>query len=168
MTNSISHRPKTNNGAATRTVYVVAWLLYASCAHAAEDAWPVVAIQDGDTLTILVEREQRRIRLAEIDAPEKKQPFGTASKQSLSELCFGKNAVVEGDSKDRYGRTIAHVHCDDINAGAEQVRRGMAWVYDRYAKEPQLYTLQDEARRERRGLWSDAAPVQPWVWRRTR
>lgn len=147
---------------------MVTWLFYASCTHAAGDAWPVVAIQDGDTLTVLVEREQHRIRLAEIDAPEKRQPFGAASKQSLSELCFGKNAIIDGSTKDRYGRTIAHVHCEGINAGTEQVRRGMAWVYDRYVKNPQLYVLQDEARQERRGLWSDAAPVQPWAWRRIR
>jgi hypothetical protein len=90
-----------------------------------------VAVADGDTLTILdAGRQQRRIRLAEIDAPEKRrQPFGQRSKQSLSDLCYGRDAVIEDGRRDRYGRTIGRVSCAGIDANAEQVRRGMAWVF---------------------------------------
>jgi micrococcal nuclease len=126
----------------------------------------VIGISDGDTLTVLHEQQQIKVRLAEIDAPEKAQAFGARAKQSLSDLCFGKQAEVVPQSSDRYGRTVARVRCDGIDANAEQVRRGMAWVFDRYVTDRSLYALQDEARTARRGLWSDPAPVPPWEWRR--
>lgn len=87
----------------------------------------VIGISDSDTLTILNENKQQiKIRLAEIDAPEKRQPFGTRSKQSLSELCFGKQAEIKPRVKDRYGRTVARVSCAGVDVNAEQVYRGMA------------------------------------------
>ena len=138
-------------------------ILAATTAHAGELRGRVVAVADGDTLTILdASRQQHRIRLAEIDAPEKRQPFGQRSKQSLSDLCYGRDAAIENDGRDPNGRTIGH----DTNA--EQVRRGMAWVFDRYATERSLYAIQDEARAARRGLWSDPAPVPPWEYRAKR
>lgn len=99
-------------------------------------------------------------------APEKRQAFGERSKQSLSALCFGQQAVIEDQGRDRYGRVIGRVGCSGIDANAEQVRRGMAWVFDRYAADRSLYALQDEAREARRGLWRDSAPVPPWEYRR--
>jgi micrococcal nuclease len=122
----------------------------------------VIGISDGDTLTVLDEsKRQVTIRLAEIDAPEKRQPFGKRSKQSLSELCFGKQAEIKPRVKDRYGRTVARVNCAGIDANAEQVNRGMAWVYRKYAKDNYLYVLQHEAKAARRGLWSGRAPIPP-------
>lgn len=129
----------------------------------------VVNVHDGDTLTLLVDKQQIRIRLADIDAPEHKQPFGTRSRQSLHELCHGKAAQVQDNGRDRYGRTIGAVTCAGIDANAEQVRRGMAWVYDRYARPSSpLYALQKEAQDARAGLWVDAQPVPPWDWRKLR
>ena len=128
----------------------------------------VIGISDGDTLTVLNEnKEQIRIRLAEIDAPEARQPFGTKSKQSLSELCFGKQAQIKARVKDQYGRTVARVTCDGIDVNAEQVNRGMAWVYRKYAKDHSLYVLQHDAKVEKRGLWSDPSPTPPWEWRKS-
>ncbi len=87
----------------------------------------VVGIADGDTLTVLNnERQEIKIRLAEIDAPEKHQAFGTRSKQSLSDLCFGKQAEIIPQVKDRYKRTVARVKCSGVDANTEQVKRGMA------------------------------------------
>ncbi len=128
----------------------------------------VVAIADGDTLTVLNEDfQQVKIRLAEIDAPEKKQPFGSRSRQSLGELCHEKRAEVRVTDVDRrYKRIVGRVTCAGVDANAAQVRRGMAWVYDRYAKDKTLYRLQDEARSTGRGLWVDRSPVAPWEWRR--
>ncbi len=126
----------------------------------------VIGISDGDTMTVLHEREPVKIRLAEIDAPEKAQPFGTKSKQALSDLCFGKQAEVVPQTKDRYGRTIARVKCDGQDASAHQVQAGMAWVYDRYVTDRSLYMPQDMARSGRRGLWGDANPLAPWEWRK--
>ncbi|MBN9125422.1 MAG: thermonuclease family protein [Nitrosospira sp.] len=127
----------------------------------------VIGISDGDTLTVLKEdKQQVKIRLAEIDAPEKRQPFGAKSKQSLSDLCFGKKAKIKPRVKDRYGRTVARVSCDGVDANAEQVNRGMAWVYRQYAKDHNLFVLQHEARRFKRGLWSESSPIPPWEWRK--
>ena len=126
----------------------------------------VVAVADGDTITVLREREQVKVRLTEIDAPEKAQAFGNRSKQSLADLCFNKTARLDDKGKDRYGRTLARVYCDGADANAEQVRRGMAWVYDRYVTDRGLYSIQDEARAAKRGLWADNSPVPPWEWRR--
>jgi len=127
----------------------------------------VVAISDGDTLTLLDDQKRQvKIRLAEIDAPEKKQPFGTRSRQSLGELCHEKRAEVRVTDRDRYGRTVGRVSCAGVDANAEQVRRGMAWVYDQYAHDQNLFTLQREAQDKRRGLWADAHPVRPSDWRR--
>lgn len=126
----------------------------------------VVSISDGDTLTILHDQQQVRIRLAEIDAPEKNQPFGMRSKQSLSDLCFRKQAeVIPNANKDRYGRTVARVRCDGVDANAEQVRLGMAWVYTKYSHDPALPPLEQEAKAARRGLWADHSPAPPWEWR---
>lgn len=126
----------------------------------------VIGISDGDTLTVLREHEQIKIRLAEIDAPEKAQPFGTKSKQALSALCFGKQAEIIPQTKDRYGRTVARVKCDGHDASEQQVRDGMAWVFDRYVTDRSLYQLQEEARSSARGLWADKYPIPPWDWRK--
>jgi endonuclease YncB( thermonuclease family) len=127
----------------------------------------VVSVHDGDTLTVLVERQQIKVRLAEIDAPELRQPFGNRSKQSLAELCFQVTAKVEQIARDRYGRSVGKVECAGVDAGAHQVATGMAWVYDRYSKPSSpLYRLQDGAKAARRGLWAESEPVPPWEWRR--
>jgi endonuclease YncB( thermonuclease family) len=129
----------------------------------------VIAVQDGDTLTLLVIHRQIKVRLADIDAPERKQAFGTRSRQSLTTICHGKSATVIETSRDRYGRTVGHVTCAGIDAQAHQVSTGMAWVFDRYAPPSSpLYALQDQARNARRGLWADPSPVPPWDWRRQR
>ena len=126
----------------------------------------VVGVSDGDTITVLRDRIQVKVRLLEIDAPEKAQAFGAKSKESLSEMCFGKTAELADKGKDRYGRTLARVTCDGVDANAEQVRHGMAWVYDRYVTDKSLYAVQEDAKAERRGLWHDDKPLPPWEWRK--
>jgi endonuclease YncB( thermonuclease family) len=128
---------------------------------------PVISVHDGDTLTVLIEHHPVRVRLTDIDAPELRQPFGTRSRISLSNLCFGQSAALDVRSKDRYGRTLAQVTCAGTDANAEQVRRGYAWTFTRYARaDSPLFALQSEARAARRGLWTDPSPVPPWDWRR--
>ena len=147
------------------------WLLPVALALAAQAVWAetysgqVVRVSDGDTLTVLVDRKQIKVRLTEIDAPELHQAFGQRSKQSLSEMCAGRAATVRSSGRDKYGRVLGRVDCDGLDANAEQVRRGMAWIYDRYATDRALYPLQSEARTTHAGLWADPAPTAPWVWR---
>jgi endonuclease YncB( thermonuclease family) len=123
-------------------------------------------VHDGDTLTVLIDNRQVRVRLVDIDAPELKQPFGTRSRQSLSGLCFGKVASLDVRGHDRYNRTLARVTCGGADANAEQVRRGYAWTFTRYARtDSPLFAIEREARAAHRGLWQDPAPVAPWEWR---
>lgn len=140
--------------------------------QAAEVSGQVVGITDGDTITVLdIAQHQHQIRLMGIDAPEKRQAFGQRSKQSLSELVFGRSVTVETKKKDRYGRDIGKVLLDGQDVNLEQVRRGMAWHYKAYEREQsaadrQMYTdAEEQARKARVGLWNDADPVPPWEFR---
>jgi endonuclease YncB( thermonuclease family) len=133
----------------------------------------VVGVSDGDTITVLTgERQQVKIRLSGIDAPEKKQPFGAFSKQTLSRQVFGRPVVVEWSKTDRYGRIVGKIEVDGVDVNLEQVREGSAWVYTQYLKElpeadrRRYLDAEQQARGERRGLWRDRAPEPPWEWRR--
>ena len=126
----------------------------------------VVGVADGDTLTVLVDRTEHRVRLAEIDAPEKKQPFGERAKQSLADLCFNAEATVAVASTDRYGRSIARVRCGEHDASLYQVRAGLAWAYTQYLTDPAIARAEMAAREARAGLWVDADPVAPWLYRK--
>lgn len=129
----------------------------------------VVAVADGDTLTILTaQHEQVKVRLAEIDAPEKAQPFSARARQSLVDMCHGVDATAKVQTKDRYGRSVARVLCGGVDANLEQVRRGFAWVYDRYVTDRSLYPEQDAARAAGRGLWRDPEPQAPWDFRKAK
>jgi micrococcal nuclease len=148
---------------AIQIVRLIFLALLLSSAHAA----PVISISDGDTLTVLNEGKPLKIRLANIDAPEKRQAFGQRSRQSLSELCFGKDATYSVQNIDRYGRTVAVVMCASVEANRTQVERGMAWVYTRYNKDKTLPEAQERAKQAGWGLWADKEPVPPWEWRKS-
>ena len=127
----------------------------------------VVKIADGDTLTLLTSSNEKiKVRLAGIDTPERKQPFGSEAKQALSKLVFQKKALIEVETKDRYGRTVGIVFVDGQNINYELVRQGMAWVYRKYTNDEILYELEAQAKTKKTGLWADAKPIAPWSWRK--
>ena len=147
----------------------------------------VVKIADGDTVTIADDSGMKhRIRLAGIDAPEKDQPYGDISTQSLVELVSSKTVTIEYGKRDRYERIVGKVLVDPpgevfcmaidcvkkIDAGLEQIKAGLAWHYKHYQMEQSeedrgLYSEAElEARRKPIGLWKDDEPMAPWVWRR--
>lgn len=137
----------------------------------------VIGISDGDTLTARCREpgayEQIKVRLAAIDAPERGQPFGRASRRELADLCHGQQATIRVRDHDRYGRAIADVTCQGQDASSAQVKSGLAWVYDKYATGyDHLYPLQDVARKTKSGLWRDLdtkqPPVAPWEWRKNK
>jgi endonuclease YncB( thermonuclease family) len=134
----------------------------------------VVGITDGDTLTIVdADRIQHKIRIAGIDAPEKRQPFGEASRQNLAHLTFGKLTTVKW-YKRSYKRLVGNAFVNGKDIGLEQVRAGMAWHYKAYEHEQtsearvQYAIAEVRARRERLGLWKDKDPIPPWEWRHMR
>ena len=137
----------------------------AAAAHAETFEANVVGVQDGDSLTVMRERQRVRVRLAGIDAPEHGQPFGDQARKSLATLCWKKKASIAWVDKDSHQRLLGRVNCSGVDANAEQVRRGLAWASP-LARDREMNALQDAARRARKGLWADPAPVKPWEWRR--
>ena len=125
----------------------------------------VIGVMDGDTIKILKQRTTVKVRLAEIDAPESRQAFGTQAKQTLSSMVFGKEVQIVQRDQDRYGRLVGTVYVDGQNVNAEMVRRGMAWVYRHYAKDPSLLEIENLARIKKRGLWTDPHAIPPWEYR---
>ena len=128
----------------------------------------VVSIADGDTITVLQNNQQFKIRLYGIDCPESGQPFGSKAKQLTSDLAFGKVAEVIVHEVDKYGRSVGIVRVDGVNVNEELIRNGYAWRYTQYCKESfcsRWKTLEDQASKQKAGLWTDSSPVPPWDWR---
>ena len=133
----------------------------------------IIHIADGDTVTLLTEQNQSvRIRLSGIDAPEKRQPFGTRAREKMTSCAKGKHAVVDTHKKDRYGRQAGTVTVAGTDCGLELLKSGLAWYYAAYEKElPAAKRLpyrhaEDNARKMKRGLWQDKNPQAPWDWRK--
>lgn len=125
----------------------------------------VVGVTDGDTIKILTsERQQVKVRLYGIDAPEKKQPYGADAKRFLSDLVAGKNVRIEERGKDRYKRTLGIVYLKDNDINEILVLNGYAWAFTKYSK---IYESQErQARNKGLGLWQDKNPIKPEIWRK--
>jgi endonuclease YncB( thermonuclease family) len=156
----------------------VALLLLSGCAEGPESnptsgaeshvlSGRIVGITDGDTLTLLVGNEKVRIRLAQIDAPEPDQPYGTESTAALSALALHEQARVEVVDIDRYGRTVGEVFVDEVDINREMVREGHAWAYTHFARSTEIIDLEHDARAAGKGLWAlpENEREQPWTWR---
>jgi len=133
----------------------------------------VIGVADGDTLTLLdAQKNQHKIRLQGIDAPEKAQAFGNKSKQSLHEMVHGKEVFVDVQKKDKYGRSVGKILVNQTDACLEQIKRGMAWHYKQYANEQSpedrdVYAqAESTARAQSLGLWKDKSPTPPWAFRK--
>lgn len=125
-----------------------------------------VSVSDGDTLHVLDDaKREHTIRLAGIDAPERKQDFGTVARDRLAELTKGKAVAVLAGKPDKYGRTLARIEVEGQDVGHRLVAEGLAWHYVRFSDDATLADAEAEARAARRGLWADKAPVPPWDWR---
>jgi micrococcal nuclease len=155
-----------------RLLIISAFLLFANCKSNSSEKLPlnftgkVVGIKDGDTFQVLYQKQTITVRLAHIDCPEKKQPFGKMAKQFASDLCFGKEVQVKSEGKtDRYKRIIATIYLGDICINEELVKNGYAWHFIKYSNEQYYTHLESEARQKKLGLWADINPIAPWSWR---
>jgi endonuclease YncB( thermonuclease family) len=133
----------------------------------------VVGVKDGDTIVVLdAQKRTHDLRLADIDAPEACQAFGSRAKQHLSNLIYSKQVTVQILDVDKYRREVARIFLEGRDINLEQVRAGFAWYWRRSdarlgAQERVLYAQAAyEAQSARRGLWSDAQPVPPWDFRK--
>ncbi len=149
-----------------RSLACVALLVAGSVAQGAEFTAKIVVVLDGDTVMVQRKNKLEKIRLAEIDAPEKAQPFGETSRRSLSDMVLGKQVKVSSQAVDQYGRMVAHLSLDGLDINAEQIRRGMAWEYSHFHGNKSLVALQEEAKQAPRGLWALSDPMPPWEWRK--
>lgn len=130
---------------------ILALSFLALCAQAETITGKVVGISDGDTLTLLTaDKRQVKVRLAEIDTPERAQPYGTRAQQQL----FGKQAELQVQDTDRYGRTVARVIVNGQDVNREMVREGAAWVYRAYNRDKSLLAVEADAQARKRGLWA--------------
>jgi endonuclease YncB( thermonuclease family) len=152
---------------------LIAAFFFANSSFAETLLGEVVGISDGDTLTVLdADRKTHKIRLAGIDSPESKQPYGQRAKESLSNLAYRQRAQIEWTKADRYGRIVGKVIVGGKDVCLEQIRQGMAWHYKKYQNEQPLEDrlayakAEREAREMRLGLWSEPGTIPPWDWRK--
>lgn len=145
--------------------YLLLAVLVIACMTASAE-YRVIGVADGDTVTVLTaDKQQIKIRLAGIDAPESRQAFGQRSKQALSDKVFGQTVGVAVETVDRYGRTVADLYLGGRWVNLEMVAEGWAWHYRAYSRDPRLADAELAARRNGLGLWADREPVPPWEFR---
>ena len=127
----------------------------------------VIGVSDGDTLTVMDGNTKSVVRLAEIDAPERTQPYSQVSRRNLESLCRQAKVVeITPVDTDPYGRTVAHVRCDGVLVNWRQVEDGLAWCFTRYLKHPEAcLPLEQAARENKKGLWREPNPQPPWEFR---
>ena len=137
--------------------------LVLSSAARAQLVGVVVGVTDGDTLSVRIDEQVLNVDLRRVDAPEVGQPFGAEARDSLAALCEAKTITLEELGVDRKRRVFGEIDCEGVDAGEEQVKRGLAWTKPREA-DTALRELQAKARAQSKGLWSEASPVPPWEW----
>ena len=148
-----------------RTILVL--IILSSYLFSLELIGKVVKVSDGDTITILTnDKTQYKIRLNDIDAPEKKQAFGNKSKENLSNYIAGKTVKVEYKSTDKYKRILGTIYYNNIDINLQQVKDGYAWVYKKYSKNKDYYNAEKISRDKKIGLWSDKNHLEPWEFRK--
>jgi micrococcal nuclease len=142
-------------------------------AHAAETLYKVIYVYDGDTVKLRPvtsnnPKDEFKLRLTDIDAPERNQNYGLKSRRALIQLCQGKNitATTEIVAKDKYGRSLGRLQCNQVDASLYLAEQGLAWDPDNYSTDFEIYNAARTARQQGRGLWADDNPIAPWDWRR--
>jgi endonuclease YncB( thermonuclease family) len=150
-----------------RLLFLICFLSVAISAFGQRFPVTVVGITDGDTFTVINrDKLQLKVRIIGIDAPEKKQPFGSKARQTLSELIFKKQIEIDVQYQEKWGRYAAKVYtADGKDVGLLMLQAGMAWHNVNYDKTPAYAAAEKAARTARKGLWSEAHPVAPWVYR---
>lgn len=155
----------------TKNSFLVMLLTFLLLASTPVHAWTgqVVAVTDGDTIKVLQDGRETKIRLYGVDTPEKKQAFGQKAKDFTASLVAGKIVEVEPVDQDRYGRTVGLVTVVGRSLNKELVKNGFAWVYRQYCRRGECSAWlaeESQARAARIGLWADPEPMPPWEWRK--
>lgn len=128
----------------------------------------VIGYMDGDTIKVVRNGKQEKIRLYGIDTPEKKQAYGQAATAAIKQILTGRDIKIEIIDHDRYGRAVAMVYADGKNVNEIMVKGGYAWVYRKYCKDSfcnDWLEHEKQAKQSKRALWKDSNPEPPWEWR---
>ena len=150
-----------------KSLIILSFLLISSTVQATEYKGKVIAVLDGDTVKIRISKTEKiKVRLAQIDAPEKAQAFGMRSKKALSKLISGEVVRVVEEDVDRYGRIVGRIYHGKRDINAVMVKKGMAWVYRKYSKDQSLIRMERQAKTAKKGLWKDNNPLEPWEFRK--
>jgi len=150
--------------------FVVAGLLilFATVSQA-DNSYTVSRVYDGDTVLLKNSSGKLKLRLTDIDAPERNQAYGQKSRRALSKLCKGAKTSVTTQivGTDKYDRSLGKLQCNGADAGLYLVKHGLAWHNVKYSANHATLTAEAIARQKRIGLWRNKKPVPPWVWRHT-
>jgi micrococcal nuclease len=152
---------------------ILAFFLLSPSIGAAETLYKVIYVFDGDTvklrpITSSNPIDEFKLRLTDIDAPERNQDYGLKSRRALIKLCQGKNIIASTEivAKDKYGRALGRLHCNQVDASLYLAEQGLAWYPDHYSSDFEIYNAERTARQQGRGLWADSQPIAPWHWRK--
>ncbi|NOU40654.1 MAG: thermonuclease family protein [Methylotenera sp.] len=152
----------------TRRVVAGLLLLFATVSQA-DNSYTVSRIYDGDTVLLKNSRGKLKLRLTDIDAPERNQAYGQKSRRALSKLCKGAKISVTTQitGTDKYDRSLGKLQCNGVDAGLYLVKHGLAWHNAKYSSNHTTLNAEAIARQKRLGLWRNKKPIPPWVWRHT-
>ena len=129
-------------------------------------AAPVITyVYDGDTVKIFDNNVEYKLRINDIDAPEKAQAYGLKSRRALMQLCLGANIHAALSGTDRYQRRLGKLTCNGQDASLFMVQNGHAWFYQHFSNDGTLLNAEQEARRNQLGLWASKQQTPPWIWR---
>lgn len=149
------------------------FLFFTTLSHAEERLYKVTYVYDGDTVKLRPlssnnAKDDFKLRLTEIDAPERNQDYGLKSRRALIKLCQGKNIIASTEiiAKDKYQRSLGKLLCNQVDASLYLTERGLAWNSARYSNDVDIYNAEIHARVKKIGLWADNYPIPPWNWRK--
>jgi endonuclease YncB( thermonuclease family) len=156
-----------------RFFFACIWFcLFISTSHAEEGVYKVTYVYDGDTVNLRPldsndPQDEFKLRLTNIDAPERNQNYGLKSRRALIKLCQGKNIIATKQilGTDKYQRSLGRLQCNQVDANYYQAEHGFAWHYAQYSNDDAIDKAAKNAHRLTLGLWGDENPIAPWVWR---
>lgn len=133
----------------------------------AQDTYTLSKVFDGDTVELQSATGRLKLRLTDIDAPERNQEYGQKSRRALIKLCKGDNIKISVafNGKDKYDRNLGRLQCNQTDASLYLAQHGYAWHNEKYSNDAAIKAAVAKAREKRIGLWSSEDPLAPWVWR---
>lgn len=150
-----------------KSLFLGCFFSFTAATGYADSIYEVTNVYDGDTVELSVNNTKFKLRLMNIDAPERNQAYWKKSRLALSKLCKGSHILVTAEifDIDKYQRSLGKLYCNQIDVNVYLVEKGLAWHNAKYSTDPTTQNAEHEARQQRLGLWKSKKPIPPWVWR---